>query len=60
MVIPALKSTLVPSLVQVKSLYLVRALRYYLDKTKNLRKGKKFLFVAFKDGYSKDIGAESS
>ena len=39
-VIPALKPTLDPSLVQDKSLCPVRALRYYLDKTKDLRKGK--------------------
>ena len=49
-----------PSLVQDKSLCPVRALRYYLDKTKDLRKGKRILFVAIKEGYSKDIGAESS
>ena len=55
MVIPALKPTLDPSLVQDKSLCPVRALRYYLDKTKDLRKGKKLLFVAIKEGYSKDI-----
>ena len=54
-VIPALKPTLDPSLVQDKSLCPVRALRYYLDKTKDLGKGKKLLFVAIKEGYSKDI-----
>ena len=54
-VIPALKPTLDPSLIQDKSLCPVRALRYYLDKTKDLRKGKKLLFVAIKEGYSKDI-----
>ena len=54
-VIPALKPTLDPSLMQDKSLCPVRALIYYLDKTKDLRKGKKLLFVAIKEGYSKDI-----
>ena len=54
-VIPALKPTLDPSLVQDRSLCPVRALRYYLDKTKDLRKGKKLLSGAIKDGYSKDI-----
>ena len=54
-VIPALKPTLDPSLIQDKSLCPVRAFRYYLDKTKDLRKGKKLLFVAIKEGYSKDI-----
>ena len=47
-VIPALKPTLDPSLIQDRSLCPVRALRYYLDKTKDLRKGKKLLFVAIK------------
>ena len=42
---PALKPTLYPSLVHDKSLCPVRALRYYLDKTKDLRKGKKLLFL---------------
>ena len=54
-VIPALKPTLHPSLVQDRSLCPVRALRYYLNKTKDLRKGKKLLFMAIKEGYSKDI-----
>ena len=54
-VIPALKPTLDPSLVQDRSLCPVRSLRYYLDKTKDLRKGKKLLFVAIKEGYSKYI-----
>ena len=54
-VIPALKPTLDPSLVQDRSLCPVRSFRYYLDKTKDLRKGKKLLFVAIKEGYSKDI-----
>ena len=60
MVIPALKPILDPSLVQDKSLCPVRAWRYYLDKIKDLRKGKKLLFVAIIEGYSKNIGAESS
>ena len=54
-VIPALKPTLDPSLLQDRSLCPVRSFRYYLDKTKDLRKGKKLLFVAIKEGYSKDI-----
>ena len=49
-----------PALVQDKSLCPVRALRCYLDKTKDLRKGKEILFVAIKEGYSKDLGTESS
>ena len=38
-IIPALKPTVDPSLVQDGSLCPVRALRYYLGKTKDLRKG---------------------
>ena len=37
------------------TLCLVRALRYYLDKTKELRENKHLLFISFKDGFSKDI-----
>ena len=33
----------------------VRALRYYLDKTKELRENKHLLFISFKDGFSKAI-----
>ena len=54
-VIPALKPILDPALVQDKSLCPVISLRYYLDKTKDVRKGKKLLFVAIKEGYSKYI-----
>ena len=55
MITPALRPTLDPFLVQDMSLCPVRALRYYLDKTKDLRKGKKLLFVPIKEGHSKDI-----
>ena len=33
----------------------VRALRYYLGKTKERRENKHLLFISFKDGFSKDI-----
>ena len=33
----------------------VRALRYYLDRTSVLRKGKNLLFVSFKEGFDRDI-----
>ena len=52
-VIPALKPSLDYALVPDKFLCPVRALRGYLDKSKDLRKGKKILFVAIKKGYSK-------
>ena len=52
-VIPALEPSLDYALVPDKFLCPVRALRGYLDKSKDLRKGKKILFVAIKKGYSK-------
>ena len=33
----------------------VRSLRYYIDKTKDLRVGKHLLFISFKNGFSDDI-----
>ena len=52
-VIPALAPTLDKSLSEDKSL--CRALRYYLDRTKDLRKGKDLVFVSFRKGFQKDI-----
>ena len=54
-VIPALAPTLDNSLSEDKSLCPVRALRYYLDRTKDLRTGKDLLFVSFKKGFHNDI-----
>ena len=54
-VIPALAPTLDKSLLEDKSLCPVRALRYYLDRTKNLREGKDLVFVSFRKGLQKDI-----
>ena len=54
-VIPALAPTLDKSLSEDKSLCPVRALRYYLDRTKDLRKGKDLVFVSFRKGFQKDI-----
>ena len=54
-VIPALKPTLDKSLVEDRSLCPVRSLRFYLDRTKDLRKGKNLLFVSIKEGHTKDI-----
>ena len=53
-VIPALAPTLDKSLKEDRSLCPVRALRYYLDKTQDLRPGKELVFVSFKKGFSKD------
>ena len=55
MVIPALAPTLDKSLQQDRSLCLVRALRYYLDRTKDLRDGKDLVFVSFRKSFQKDI-----
>ena len=54
-VIPALKPHLDSTLTRDRSLCPVRALKYYLDRTKDLRKNKNFLFVAIKEGFSRDI-----
>ena len=54
-VIPALAPTLDRSLKAGRSLYPIRALRYYLDRTSDLRQGKELVFVAFKKGFDKDI-----
>ena len=55
MVIPALAPSLDRSLKEDKSLCPVRALRYYLDRTKDLRKGKDLVFVSFRKSFQKDI-----
>ena len=54
-VIPVLAPTLDRSLSEDRSLCPVRALRYYLDKTKDLRQGKDLVFVSFRKGFHKDI-----
>ena len=54
-VIPALAPTLDKSLKSDRSLCPVRALRYYLDRTSDLRQYKELVFVSFKKGFDKDI-----
>ena len=54
-VIPALAPSLDNSLTQDKSLCPVRALHYYLDRTKDLHKGKDLVFVSFRKSFQKDI-----
>ena len=54
-VIPALAPTLDKSLKSDRSLCPVRALRYYLDRTSDLRQSKELVFVSFKKGFDKDI-----
>ena len=53
-VIPVLAPSLDNSLKEDRSLCPVRALRYYLDKTQDLRQGKEPVFVS-KKGFTKDI-----
>ena len=54
-VIPALAPSLDKSLKGDRSLCPVRALRYYLDRTSDLRHNKELVFVAFKKVFDKDI-----
>ena len=54
-VIPALAPTLDRSLKQDRTLCPVRALRFYVDRTKDMRQGKELLFVSFMKGFNKDI-----
>ena len=54
-VIPALAPSLDRSLKGDRSLCPVRALRYYLDRTSDLRQNKELVFVSFKKGFDKDI-----
>ena len=54
-VIPALAPTLDRSLKSDRPLCPVRALRYYLDRTSDLRQNKELVFVTFKKGFDKDI-----
>ena len=54
-VIPTLAPTLDKSLKSDRSLCPVRALRYYLDRTSDLRQHKELVFVSFKKDFNKDI-----
>ena len=54
-VIPALAPTLDRSLKSDRTLCPVRALRYYLDKTSDIRQDKELVFVSFKKSFDKDI-----
>ena len=53
--IPALKPFLSSDLTEDMTLYPVRALRYYLDRTSALRKGKYLLFMSFKEGFDRGL-----
>ena len=51
----ALSKDLSPDMVEDRSLCVVRAIRFYLDRTKDIRKDRKKLFIAFKKGYEQEI-----
>ena len=59
-VIPALAPSLDRSLKGDRSLCPVRALRYYLDRTSDLRQNKELVCVSFKKGFDKDISPATS
>ena len=54
-VITALAPTLDRSLKSDRSLCPARALRYYLDRTSDLRQNKEVVFVSFNKGFDRDI-----
>ena len=56
-VIPTLAPSLDKSLNGDRSQCPVRALRYYLDRTSELRQNKEMFFVSFKKGFEKDISS---
>ena len=53
--IPALTSIVDRQLKKDRTMCLVRALRYYLDGTKDLRGSRSLLFISFKEGHTSDI-----
>ena len=53
--IPALTTIVDRQFKEDRTLCLVRALRYYLDRTKNLRGSRSLLFISFKKGHTSDI-----
>ena len=53
--IPALTTIVDRQFKEDRTLCLVRALRYYLDRTKDLRGSQSLLFISFKKGHTSDI-----
>ena len=53
--IPALTTILDRQSKEDRTLCPVRALRYYLDRTKDLRGSQSLLFISFKKGHTSDI-----
>lgn len=58
-VLSSLKGYVSPLDEQDSLLCPVRALKFYLDRTKNLRQGKKCLFISFQPNYKKDISPQT-
>ena len=54
-IIPTLAQTLDKSLKGDRSIYLVRALCYYLDRASDLRQNKELVFASFKEGLDKNM-----
>ena len=53
--IPALTAIVDRQFREDRTLCPVRALRYYLDRTKDLRESRSLLFISFKKGHTSDI-----
>ena len=53
--IPALTTIVDRKFKEDRTLHPVRALRYYLDRTKDLRGSRSFLFISLKKGHSSDL-----
>ena len=53
--IPALTTIVDRQFKEDRTLCTVRALRYYLDRTKDLRRSRSLLFIAFKKGHISDM-----
>ena len=53
--IPAITAIVDKQFKEDRTLCLVRAVRYYLDLTKDLRGSQSFLFISFKKGHTSDI-----
>ena len=53
--IPALTTIVDRQFKEDRTLCPVRALRYYLDRTKDLRRSRSLLFISFKKGHTSDI-----
>ena len=54
-IIPALTTIVDRQFKEDRTLCSVRALRYYLDRTKDLRGSRSLLFISFKKGHTSDI-----